>query len=93
MPMTQEQRTKALVNKSLKLTIADADKWVTRLTDIEKQALERTMFHAAVNFAVWSEYMSYRGAAGCGDCGHDSAIKAAEKMRKRVRKVFGHAYP
>ena len=93
MPMTQEQRTKVLVNKSLKLSIHDADKWVSKLTDNDKQELERTACSVAVNLAVWSEYLSFRGAAGCGDHGHAAAIKAADKMQKRARKVLGYAFP
>lgn len=40
-----------------------------------------------------SAYAGMRGADGCGDHGHEEAMKAAQKARKRVRKALGYSYP
>ena len=40
-----------------------------------------------------SEYLEYRGAAGCGDHGHDEALAKAQKRRKKVRRALGYTYP
>jgi hypothetical protein len=38
-------------------------------------------------------YTAARGGNGCGDCGHESAIKQARKRVKAVRKALGFTYP
>lgn len=40
-----------------------------------------------------SEYLEWRGAAGCGDHGHDEALAKAQKRRKKIRKALGYTYP
>lgn len=40
-----------------------------------------------------SAYAGMRGANGTGDHGHEEAMKAAQKARKRVRKALGYSYP
>lgn len=47
----------------------------------------------AAILAELSEYAMYRGAAGCGDHGHEKARKKAEAQAKRVRKALGYTYP
>lgn len=42
--------------------------------------------------AVWrSTYMYMRHGAGCGDQGHEAAVKEANKITARVRKVLGYS--
>lgn len=44
--------------------------------------------------AAWlSEYLEFRGAAGCGDHGHDEAAVKADAKLKTVRKAMGYTYP
>jgi hypothetical protein len=43
---------------------------------------------------AWAQgYLMARGAAGCGDSGHDEAVKDAEKRLKQVRKAMGFTMP
>lgn len=43
---------------------------------------------------AWAQgYLMSRGAAGCGDSGHDEATKVAEKCLKKVRKAMGFTMP
>ena len=44
--------------------------------------------------ALWrSVYLDTRYGAGCGDQGHDDAVKAANKALAGCRKVLGFTYP
>ena len=46
--------------------------------------------------ALAAEIMGYadaRGGNGCGDSGHDEAMKQAQKERKKVRAALGYTYP
>lgn len=36
-----------------------------------------------------SEYADLRGANGCGDAGHETAMKAVQMIRNKVRKALG----
>ena len=40
-----------------------------------------------------SHYLGHRGAFGSGDHGHDDAMKAMHKQRKKLRKALGYSYP
>lgn len=44
--------------------------------------------------AVWrSAYLDARYGSGCGDQGHASAVKAANKQLTGTRKALGFTYP
>jgi hypothetical protein len=38
-------------------------------------------------------YLMSRGAAGCGDSGHEEAMKEGQKHLKKVRKAMGFTAP
>ena len=57
------------------------------------QDLERTADGLCQQYALLSGYLSLRGAAGCGDHGHEDAMKEANKKLKKVRKALGFTYP
>ena len=59
--------------------------------DIQELASEASSLCAITG--ELSEYFEWRGAAGCGDHGHDDALKKAQKRRKKVRKALGYSYP
>jgi hypothetical protein len=40
-----------------------------------------------------AEYIEQRCLTGCGDQGHDDAVKAANKVLAGVRKAMGFTYP
>jgi hypothetical protein len=40
-----------------------------------------------------SVYLGHRGAFGCGDHGHETALRASEKRCKALRKANGYSYP
>ena len=47
----------------------------------------------AIFLVELAEYIDYRGGAGCGDHGHEEAIKKAETKKKRVCKALGYSCP
>lgn len=57
------------------------------------QCLEKEAAAVSQRAAWVSEYLSLRGASGCGDHGHDEAVKGANKYLKKVRKALGYTYP
>jgi len=61
--------------------------------DISLQGLSDYACTLALMSAELSEYLGYRGGFGCGDHGHEAALKAFEKKRKRIRKALGYSYP
>ena len=41
--------------------------------------------------AIWrAAYMDYRYGSGCGDQGHESAVKNANKVLAKTRKAMGY---
>lgn len=73
----------------------DWDRWFRRncRNGNEVQAIQDRLLSIAQWSAHLAEYLSYRGAAGCGDHGHEPAKKAADKKLRRVRKALGYSYP
>lgn len=55
--------------------------------------LEEKVSRAMQDLAWAQGYLMSRGAAGCGDPGHDEATKEAEKHLKKVRKAMGFTMP
>lgn len=47
----------------------------------------------SVLLAELAGYVDRRGGAGCGDDGHEEALKKAQKDRKKIRKAIGYSYP
>ena len=63
------------------------------LTPAELQEAETVAAYMAVGAAKASAYLLMRGAAGCGDHGHDDANKKAKKAEKKARQLIGFSYP
>jgi hypothetical protein len=57
------------------------------------QQIETRATAIACRLFYLAEYAKYRGAAGCGDHGHEKASKAADKKFKLARKMAGFSYP
>jgi hypothetical protein len=57
------------------------------------QEMESVASGMAVQAAMLSEYLEYRGAAGMGDHGHEDALRQAQRARKRIRMAIGYSYP
>ena len=77
----------------LELSMTDWDEAVQALGTSDKVKLADSADHIATRLAMLSAYLTYRGAAGFGDHGHDDAVRQAERARKRVRKALGFSYP
>lgn len=52
--------------------------------------LEREADNLAKMAAFLSGYLAARGGSGCGDCGHESAIKTAEERQDKVSVALGY---
>lgn len=66
---------------------------VKELDNSEIQKIDSMAMSESVICAMLSTYLGHRGSNGCGDDGHEEAMKQAEKMRKRARKAVGYSYP
>ena len=64
-----------------------------RLEPEQLMELEREAVVHAVHYARLSEYLSCRHGCGCGDQGHDDAVKAQNKVAAKVRRALGFTLP
>ena len=69
------------------------EKECENFTSEQWQSIETRAASLACRMMYLSEYAMHRGAAGCGDSGHDAATKAANIKFKRARKLAGFTYP
>lgn len=75
-------------------SFTDWEKLVPALPEgVTIQDIDTNATAQAVQFATLAAYAAYRGGAGCGDHGHEAAMKAAHKAEKRIRKALGYSYP
>jgi len=54
---------------------------------------DRNASYWAIVYAMFSEYLAYRGSAGFRDYGHFEALKQARKIEKKIRKALSYTYP
>lgn len=90
--LVQEAVTRAMAE----FAINDWDKVVELLFQAGDTSLTRGSDLASalsVLSGMLSVYLGYRGAFGSGDHGHDDAVEAAMKARKKLRKANGYSYP
>ena len=71
------------------------DRWdnLAQLSADQLRALQDQADHLAIQCGMVSRYLEYRGAAGCGDHGHDAALAQAMRARKKIRRALGYAMP
>ena len=66
------------------------DGMTSKLTTTERGDACRELEGLAAKAAFVSAYLSARYGEGCGDQGHDYAVKCANRARRLVRKAFGY---
>lgn len=49
--------------------------------------------HLCQSYAFIAAYLGARGADGFGDSGHEKAIQAGIKAKKKIRKSLGYTHP
>lgn len=85
--------TEAKDNKFLTVSLADAAKLCEGMKASELDEACRELDHLTVMTARMSAYLSMRSGHGCGDQGHDAAVKHQNKVAAKVRKALGFTYP
>jgi hypothetical protein len=85
-------------NKEFLLMFLDAatcnwDEVWNQIPISQQQEVASLATSVAILCAQADEYANFRGVAGCGDHGHDKAIKEANKKAKKIRKAIGFSYP
>lgn len=73
--------------------INDWEKITETIPESDRQDLSDIASNASAYLAGLSEYLGYRGGYGFGDHGHNKAINAMTKRRRKVRKALGYTYP
>ena len=68
----------------LDMAPADLQYAVDSMTKAERQKAERYLEGIAYRAAGFAAYLGERCGHGCGDQGHERAVKAANKARKAV---------
>lgn len=63
------------------------------MTSQQKDAMIRELDSLIQRMAMLSAYVGRRYGYGCGDQGHDSGVKEANKRLTAVRKALGYTYP
>lgn len=71
----------------------ELEKIVNGLSSEQKQTLEDKATYLACRLFFLSGYLLRRGAAGCGDSGHEDSMKVGQKKLKKARKVAGYLRP
>jgi hypothetical protein len=56
-------------------------------------SMTRTLDGITESLAFFSEYLSWRGGAGCGDHGEVKAATKATARAKKVRRALGYTNP
>ncbi len=80
------------VSKILNAPMAE---WPQRLnaTRTPLHDVERELSSILQRTALLHSYVSNRFNTGCGDQGHEAAVKRANKELTRIRKAMGFSYP
>lgn len=73
----------------LTLAPVDLQEHVNGLSTEERRSLCEQIEVISDRAAFVSQYLGERHGYGCGDQGHDDAVKAANKARRKVRNAFG----
>lgn len=74
-------------------TPADMQSKADQMPSVDRGRLSGELQSLAMN-AIWkSAYLDARYGSGCGDQGHESAVKAANKATVGLRRVLGFTYP
>ncbi len=82
------------VMRLLNLPLADLQKYCDKKKNrLHLQELENSLDHLCRFSAARAAYVMMRHGCGCGDQGHDKAVKEAGKVTKKVRKALGYSYP
>ncbi len=75
----------------MKRAPVDWKKTVDRLKLQDRDTLRQELERIAIHAAMLAEYLDKRHGYGCGDQGHEAAMRKANKIGKLVRmKGFGY---
>jgi hypothetical protein len=66
------------------------DEWVPRMKSSELQEFERWLTSVSERAARLAAYVGARGANGCGDQGHERAVREQNRTAAKVRKALGY---
>jgi len=89
MPLTNDDLDQKF--RGILMVPAELEAFVDQLNTEERRLLSEHCESIAASAAFTASYLSERYGYGCGDQGHDDAVKAANKVRRIVRcKAFGY---
>jgi hypothetical protein len=81
-----------IINVMLELPFDELDEFISGQNGWF-QILSDEASKTSVKLALLSEYLGCRGGYGCGDQGHEYALKQAKERARKVRKTLGHTQP
>lgn len=77
----------------MNLSLVESAETAGRMYHGDLAEYARTLQAIAEKAARLAEYCEERGGDGCGDRGHESAVAAANRRVRKVRKALGYQYP
>jgi len=81
------------LKKFLDADLSDFDRLFAALKSGQVQDLAQEADRMTQKAARITAYLEARGADGCGDSGHESAIEQGKERVKAVRRVMGFVCP
>jgi len=89
-PQSHDDFADAAARHVLKKAPVDFDEIATNMTTEHRGEVTRELEAIAAGAAFAAAYFSARYGEGCGDQGHDYAVKCANRAKRMTRKAFGY---
>lgn len=86
-------KLQTILDKMTNVPLSEWDEMVYQLNTSERVEIAEHLDDRIQMYSLLVEYLERRGAAGCGDSGHDEAMKQSTKRLKKVRNALGYTYP
>lgn len=86
-------RVPKTVDEFITAPLVEWEKTVDAMTPEQRGQMSDMLDAIAQKCARAAGYVSHRYGCGCGDHGHNSAVKNANKVLSGVRKALGYTLP
>lgn len=85
------RRMETLKDEAMKLALVQAQAFADGLTESERAEVARHLEGAGRYLLRLSVYLEARSGFGCGDIGHDVAVKTQNGRARRISKALGYS--
>ena len=85
-----EFTTSVLTQRIAEMPLVELGDECARMESADLDLVARDLEGIAAHCALRAAYLAMRHGCGCGDQGHKSAVKDANKVYRQVRKALGY---